>query len=181
MITAAQRADNARAPTTSLTPQDTAIAPLYDPSMPPPGSDVPLEIKHPLLRRLLDLWNVKRDGRVMPARADFDVFELKDWLGNLMLIEVLDGASEFRYRLYGSVLAAYYSRDLTGKLSDTLPPETRDIVRREYGEVCAARRPMLVERRRSVKQSTRMVAKLILPLASDGLAVDMILAASYPL
>jgi len=151
------------------------------PAMPPIGKDSPLQIQHPLLQRLLDLWNTKCDGRLMPARLDFDVFELRDWLGNLMLIDVLDDASEFRYRLYGSVLAAYYNRDLTGKLTATLPPETRDIVRREYAEACLTRRPMMIERRRSVKQSTRMVAKLILPLASDGLAVDMILVASYPL
>jgi hypothetical protein len=150
-------------------------------AMPPIGNDAPLQIQHPLLQRLLDLWNAKRDGRLMPARADFDVFELRDWLGNLMLLDVLDGASEFRYRLYGSVLAAYYDRDLTGKLTAVLPPETRDIVRREYSEACRTRRPMMIERRRSVRQSTRMVAKLILPLASDGLAVDMILVASYPL
>jgi hypothetical protein len=60
-------------------------------------------------------------------------------------------------------------------------PETRDLVRREYAQVCAARRPMMVERRRSVKHSTRLVAKLILPLATDGATVDMILVASYPL
>jgi hypothetical protein len=60
-------------------------------------------------------------------------------------------------------------------------PETRDLVRREYAQVCAARRPMMVERRRSVKHSTRLVTKLILPLATDGATVDMILVASYPL
>ena len=50
------------------------------------------------------------------------------------------GATEFRYRLYGSVLASYYDRDLTGKLTEVLPPETRDTVRREYAELCAVRR-----------------------------------------
>jgi hypothetical protein len=115
----------------------------------------------------------------MPVRGDFDVLELKDWLGNLMLIEVLPDATEFRYRLYGSVLASYYDRDLTGKLTDVLPPETRDTVRREYAEVCAARRPMTIERKRSVKHSERMVAKLILPLAGPDGGVHMILVASY--
>jgi hypothetical protein len=143
--------------------------------------DTSLETYHPLLRRLLDLWNAKRGDRLLPVRADFDVFELKDWLGNLMLIEVLSGATEFRYRLYGSVLASYYDRDLTGKLTDALPPETRDTVLREYAAVCAARRPMTIERKRSVKHSERTVAKLILPLGGPDGAVQMILVASYPL
>jgi hypothetical protein len=145
------------------------------------SSDVSLETYHPLLRRLLALWNAKRGGRAMPVRADFDVLELKDWLGNLMIIEVLPGAVEFRYRLYGSVLASYYDRDLTGKLTEVLPPESRDTVRREYAAVCAARQPMTVERKRSVKHSERMVAKLILPLAGPDGAVHMMMVASYPL
>ncbi len=143
--------------------------------------DDPPDIGHPLLRRLLGMWGAKCGDRMMPRRVDFDVLELKDWLGNLMLIDVLDGAAEFRYRLYGSVLAAYYGRDLTGKLTAAIPPEARDLVRREYAQVCAARRPMMVERKRNVKHSTRLVAKLILPLAADGVTVDMLLVASYPL
>lgn len=153
----------------------------YDAAMLPACDDASLDNYHPLLRRLLDLWNAKRGERLMPVRADFDVFELKDWLGNLMLIEVLPGATEFRYRLYGSVLASYYDRDLTGKLTKVLPPETRDIVRREYAELCAIRRPKMIERKRSVKHSERMVAKLILPLGGADGEVHMILVASYPL
>ncbi len=143
--------------------------------------DASLEIHHPLLERLLDLWNAKRAGRPMPIRADFDVLELKDWLGNLMLLDVLPGATAFRYRLYGTVLASYYGRDLTGKHTAALAPETRDVVCREYAEVCVSRSPMMVERKRSVKHSERVVAKLILPLAGADGAVHMILVASYPL
>jgi hypothetical protein len=159
--------------------QDILRGTLYDRAMLPVRDDASLDNYHPLLRRLLDLWNVKRGNRLMPVRADFDVFELKDWLGNLMLIEVLAGATEFRYRLYGSVLASYYDRDLTGKLTEVLPPETRDTVRREYAELCALRRPMMIERKRSVKHSERMVAKLVLPLGGPDGNVRMIMVASY--
>jgi len=162
-----------------VTPQDFSRDRPYDCAMLTACNDASLENYHPLLRRLLELWNTKRGNRPMPVRADFDVFELKDWLGNLMLIDVLPGATEFRYRLYGSVLASYYDRDLTGKLTDVLPPETRDTVRREYAAVCAARRPMTIERKRSVKHSERMVAKLILPLGGPYGTVQMILVASY--
>jgi hypothetical protein len=162
-------------------PRDILRSAPYDRAMLPVCDDTALDNYHPLLRRLLDLWNIKRGDRLMPARADFDVFELKDWLGNLMLIEVLAGATEFRYRLYGSVLASYYDRDLTGKLTEVLAPETRDTVRREYAELCAVRRPMMIERKRSVKHSERMVAKLILPLGGPDGNVRMIMVASYPL
>jgi hypothetical protein len=153
----------------------------YDREMLLAQSGDSLEIHHPLLRQLLDLWNVKRGQRAMPARADFDVFELRDWLGNLMLVDVLEGAREFRYRLYGTILASYYGRDLTGRSTAALAPETRDIVCREYGEVCVSRSPMMVERKRSVRHSARIVAKLILPLSTDDRDPDMLLIASYVL
>lgn len=80
-----------------------------------------LEIHHPLLQRLLQLWDVKRGQRPMPVRADFDVLELKDWLGNLVLVDVLEGATEFRYRLYGST-----SPPITGVTSPAgRPPRCR--------------------------------------------------------
>lgn len=52
---------------------------------------------------------------------------------------------------------------------------------REYGEVCISRRAMMVERRRSVQHSARIVAKLILPLSTDEVVADMLLVASYVL
>jgi hypothetical protein len=43
-----------------------------------------------------------------------------------------------------------------------------------------AQRPVLVERRRRVRGVSIMIAKLILPLSSDGRAIDLLLAGSYP-
>jgi hypothetical protein len=144
-------------------------------------ADALSEISHPLLRQLLAFWSAKRGERLAPARADFDVAELKDWLGNLMLIEVIEGGAEFRYRVYGSVLAAYYGHDFTGKTTAVVRPEARELVRAEYGEVCRTRRPLVITRERDVRHAHRTVVKLILPLSGDGTVVDMLLVGSYPL
>jgi hypothetical protein len=77
------------------TPQDILNPDAYDRAMSSAPHDDPAEIRHPLLRRLLAMWEAKCGDRMMPTRANFDVLELKDWLGNLMLIKVLDGATEF--------------------------------------------------------------------------------------
>src|SRR4051812_6971796 len=69
------------------TPEDILNPDAYDRAMSSALHDDPLEIRHPLLRRLLAMWKTKCGDRMMPTRADFDVLELKDWLGNLMLIE----------------------------------------------------------------------------------------------
>ena len=50
----------------------------------------------------------------------------------------------------------------------------------EYLQAYAEQRPVLVERRRRVRGVSIMIAKLILPLSSDGRAIDLLLAGSYP-
>jgi hypothetical protein len=137
-------------------------------------------ISHAKLERLYRHWLDRRGARLMPARADFDALDLKDWLGNLMLIEVLSGATEFRYRLYGSALAAYYGEDLTGKTTHAVPSDVADRVTREYARVAIERCPLVVRRRRAVQHSMLSIAKLILPLSADGTIVDMLLVGSYP-
>jgi hypothetical protein len=117
----------------------------------------------------------------MPLRRDIDVLELAPWLGNLMLIEVLEGGAEFRYRVYGSTLAQYYGRDLTGKTTEGVPEEARKAVRREYRAVLADGRPVVILRDREVRHRTMRVAKLVLPLSSDGAALDLLLVGSFPL
>jgi hypothetical protein len=137
-------------------------------------------IGHTKLEGLYRHWLDKRGARLMPARADFDALDLKDWLGNLMLIEVSSGATEFRYRLYGSVLASYYGEDYTGKTMHAVPTDVATRVTREYAEVCRERHPLLVRRKRAIQHSKLPIAKLILPLSADGSIVDMLLVGSYP-
>ena len=132
------------------------------------------------LRRLGDLWDAGRRDRLVPLYADLAVLDHPEWLGHLSLIEVVAGGLDFRYRVYGSALAAYYGRDLTGKTMRTLPTAVGSLVRREYAQAYAERRPLLVQRRRRVRGVSIMIVKLILPLSTDGDAVDLLLAASYP-
>jgi hypothetical protein len=137
------------------------------------------EIAHPRLRRLLAFWNDKRDGGALPACASIDALELWGWLGNLILIETA-AAGEFRYRVYGTGLAEYYGRDLTGKTTAALRPDVRELVRREYAEVCRTARPLLVTHTRRVHEQPMRVEKLILPFAGERGAVTRLLAGAYP-
>lgn len=140
-----------------------------------------MDLPHPELERLFALWAEKRGTRLMPARSDIDVSELKDWLGQLVLIEVEPGDKEpaFHYRVYGSVLAEWFERDLTRKTDAALNEGARTSVRREYKQVCAQRQPVLTIRERRVNRQPARVAKLVLPLSDDGETVDRLLVASY--
>jgi hypothetical protein len=62
----------------------------------------PEQVEQPPLRSLHAYWNRKRAGRLMPTRADIDPVELRQHLGNLVLIEPVPAEDDFRYRLIGT-------------------------------------------------------------------------------
>ncbi|MEJ0069333.1 MAG: PAS domain-containing protein [Pseudomonadota bacterium] len=134
---------------------------------------------HPGLRQLLAFWDDRRGGDAMPTCAAIDAVALWHWLGNLMLIEATS-AGEFKYRVYGTGLAEYYGRDLTGKTTAWLRPGVRELVCREYDAVCKTARPLLVTHRRRVREQPILVEKLILPFAGEGQTVARLLVGAYP-
>lgn len=137
------------------------------------------DIAHPRLRDLFAFWQARRGARAMPTRRAIDAIDLWAWLGNLILIERAS-AGEFRYRVYGTGLAEYYGRDLTGKTTAQLRPEVRALVLAEYSEVCRTGQPLLVTHTRRVREQRTPVEKLILPFSGDGEAVERLLAGAYP-
>lgn len=134
---------------------------------------------HPKLRELHGFWQHKRGGRPFPQRRDLDVIELWPWLGNLMLIEVENGGADFLYRVYGTILADYFSRDLTGRRTSSLAPDVQAVVRNEYGQAIGKGQPIVVTRERTVQQRRVRASKLILPLGPEGDRADHLLVGLY--
>ncbi|MBI3453346.1 MAG: PAS domain-containing protein [Rhodospirillales bacterium] len=148
----------------------------------PPGpaaGALDFEGTHPRLGDLFRLWDAKRAARQIPARGDIDVLELRPWLGNLMLLEIVDGGADFFYRVYGSTLAGYFGRDFTGKHLNELPENVRSAVGAEYRTVTATRAPLVVSHRRSIMRQYMTVSKLILPLGIYDAAADMLLVGVF--
>lgn len=138
----------------------------------PPGfiTDPDLRFVSPLPPRFLEIWRSRcTDGR-LPARREFDVLELREYLGWLCVAEVLPGGGDLRYRLIGTSIVDRVGRDATGKrVSEVLPPEALRIYfhlidhprpLRTHGEIGWRGRDFL-------RHET-----LLLPLADDGAAVD---------
>lgn len=134
---------------------------------------------HPKLRDLHGFWQHKRGERSFPQRMDLDVIELWPWLGNLMLIEVENGGADFLYRVYGTVLADYFSRDLTGRRTSSLTGDVQTVVRGEYGRAIDKGGPILVTRERTVQQRRIRASKLILPLGPTPATIDHLLVGLY--
>jgi hypothetical protein len=124
-------------------------------------------------------WLAKRGQRRMPSRWDIDPAEIPRLLRNLMLIDVSHDPIRFRYRLIGTNVVDATGEDRTGKCFDAVDfIAANPIVREHYvtavttGEPVHAMEPFPVRGTRL----TYEVERMLLPLSSDGVAVDMILA-----
>ncbi|MEI9994591.1 MAG: PAS domain-containing protein [Rhizomicrobium sp.] len=75
----------------------------------------PDRFDHPTCMFLRNYWNVRRGARAMPARSDLSPAHLKDHLGWVMIVDVLPGGRDFRYRLIGTLVTQYFATDATGQ------------------------------------------------------------------
>lgn len=137
-----------------------------------------LEIGHPALRDLYRHWEARRGGRAMPARADMDPVELpRKLLPNLFLVDVEDSPRRFRYRLVGTELTAVMRRELAGEYIDEMPFLFRKFALPAYAEVMKRAAPTYREINAIEALWRIRYRRLLLPLADDGLRINMILGA----
>jgi hypothetical protein len=77
----------------------------------------------PQLRFLLGYWHRLRAEQPMPNLRQVDAVELKSVLGCVSLLDVIDGAWDFRYRVFGTVVAAHSGFEMTRRqLSSFIAP-----------------------------------------------------------
>ncbi len=74
----------------------------------------PHSLQHPTLAFLKDYWLRCRGARAMPSRADINPSDMKEHLGWVLLMDVLPGADDFRFRTVGTRVAEYFLQDATG-------------------------------------------------------------------
>lgn len=138
---------------------------------PKPGVwDPDMKVEAPMLRRLHALWQGKRRGTLLPARADFDPLEMKDCLGGVFLVETLTDEDDFRYTLIGSDITRTVQIDNTGKrVSEVFGGSGLALYRRLRDEA----RPIRVHGPLDWRDKEYIdYEAVILPLADDGKRVD---------
>ena len=141
----------------------------FDPSDEPPK----------LLSAVRDYWFAKRGAGDMPRRADILPSELKPYLPNILLADVVDGGRDFRYRLVGRHLQPSFAANPTGKLmSEVLEPFGAETVRNTiaaYSAVIVRRAPLRMRADGSYfAQGWKIVEAILAPLSDDGIDVNMI-------
>jgi len=140
----------------------------------------------PDFRRLFDYWRSKCTAGNLPARREIDPIEFLPLLPRIFLVDVTRSETpprlRFRYRLAGTEHQAINSREITGlEIEEAFAPEHVETIRAAYSAVAdrgvphVARSFAAIEGRQHVKYD-----RLLLPLASDGRTVDMMLGYLQP-
>lgn len=129
------------------------------------------------LAELLQLWQDRRKGGNLPARADFDPLDLRKFLGRIVLFDVLQAPRRFRFRLVGTDWVMRFGLDPTNTLVDDFPRvASRAFINEVLGKVVDRRVPIWARRAVMIEGRYYHYGMLLMPLAADGHDVDMIMA-----
>lgn len=134
------------------------------------------------LRFLAAFWRARRAPGALPGIDVVDPLALKPALGYMMLLDVLDDGWDYRYRVYGSLIARRLGRDLTGARTSEIARTafTGTFYIAGYRAVIARRLPLF-----SVSSSPGYVQatdwrRLALPLAGPDGGVKRLLVGNVP-
>lgn len=138
---------------------------------------------HPKTAALYAYWRSRRPERagLLPSRAAIDPADIPPLLPNIFLLEVIEGPLRFRYRLVGTKLIYAGDREMTGMLMEDAHPNL--FIAPPYADYPACVREHRISRRLGApvfdwdREHVR-IERLLLPLATDGRRVDMILGLS---
>jgi len=142
----------------------------------------PAAFTHPPCVFLRAYWESKRQGRAMPARADISPAQLKEHLGWVMIVDVMPGARDFRYRLIGTLVTQYFSGDFTGKTVMEAFAANGEMVAKSVNSVFrkVARDKVVVRTAGDANwllEGMEEFEAIYLPLSDDGESVSHILHA----
>jgi hypothetical protein len=134
------------------------------------------------LRFLHSFWaELSGDGRIPLARS-IDPLEMRPALGYIALIEPNADASDFRYRVFGSIIATVSGFDMTGRFFSAHPVSAYigDFHHATYRAVMQRRAPIATTHRPPASQSMTTWTRLVLPLADGEGRINRLLAGIVP-
>jgi hypothetical protein len=137
------------------------------------------DISHETLQRMHAYWQGKCPQGGLPRRQDIDPLDFPWALGLVCLLDVQRNPLAFRYRLDGTTIAERHGADFTGRTTDEVRPDFyAAMLRKHFSEVTETRRATLhrISLRHAGQAKTYL--RLALPLAADGVTVDMIMTVS---
>lgn len=138
-------------------------------------------IHHAPLKKLYAYWLAKKGSRLAPARSDIQPAEMKPFLRHVFMLDVLGSPPRFKFRLAGTEIVNRFGEEVTGRFLDEIDLDdvTTDILL-EYEKAVREAQPVY-GRWRYIKRSGQYLnyERLILPLSSDGITIDMLICGAH--
>src|ERR1700761_5200611 len=122
-------------------------------------------------------WASRREGDRLPGRESIHPSHFKRHLPTVSLIDVRSNPRDYSLRLAGTGLYSVYGREITGRtLGEVYNAAAADYWRAELDKIVDQRRPGVGVHNFAWRGAGHMsILWLRLPLASNGVDVDMIL------
>jgi PAS domain len=137
---------------------------------------------HPLVRRFYEYWLSIAPPGCLPGRQHIRPEDLVPILSRLWLLDVFRDPLRFRYRLVGTDITRSVQREMTGLWLDEVQPGSvlNVNMRDRYRYIVETARPTWRRGPTCWQRDPthRIVENCVLPLATDGEAVDKIVAVS---
>ncbi|MEO9903340.1 hypothetical protein [Nisaea sp.] len=142
-------------------------------------------LPEPKLAFLYKLWLDKADPQTgLHNRADFDMLSMLPAVGNIMILDVLRNGFDARYRLYGTEISDFSSRDWTGQtvseMNRTTQPDLALMYRSVYWAVYESNRPIYSEHLAPVWLSGKIWRRLVLPVSYGGDVCEQFIVGNIP-
>ena len=128
------------------------------------ASEVPIDSAG---RRMIDLhrfWEARRHGSALPVWPDFDILDMRPWLGRVSLYEGSD-AAEFRARLRGSMLSPQAGARKGDLVRSCGPADYGQVVSEQFQATLGEGRPRRHVLELSIAGARYSFDRLALPLA----------------
>jgi hypothetical protein len=137
---------------------------------------------HAKVARLYAYWLSIHPAGGLPGRRHFDPLAVHELLPNIWLLDVQREPFRLRYRLAGTMITDRLGREVTGLWLDEAHPHLAsdpDYFRR-YRSVAFDATPSWRRGKPNFRQDEHVaeIENLMLPLACDGVTVDMLLVIS---
>lgn len=134
------------------------------------------------LRFLMRHWSELAGGRSMPGIEQIDPLAMRPALGYVALLDVVEDGWDFRYRVFGSVLAAVSEFDMTRRLLSAMKasPYIVNFALAVYRAALLRGQPLFTRHSPPAAVSGTVWHRLVLPLAGADGSVVRFLTGNMP-
>ena len=132
------------------------------------------------MRRLYEYWTKLKGDRFAPARSEINPADMKDQLGWVWFMEVVDGGDDFRFRLGGDRVIQFFGQRLAGLTIKEITPKSPAFFGRfmDLAQMATLKRHPVIGGPSQTEYEPRSfleVEGMLLPLSEDGKNVTHLL------